>query len=68
MDVDAKVLIYLANSVDLLLWGCQSWALTKVLIKKLEVFHMRCIRRILQIKWDDVGEFKIKKQSSQKKV
>ena len=60
VDIGAKVLIYLAIPVNLLLWGCQSWALTKVLIKKLEVFHMRCIRRILQIKWDDVREFKIK--------
>ena len=28
--------------------------------KKLEVIHMRCLRRILKIKWDDVWELKIK--------
>ena len=60
VDISAKVLIYLAILVNLLLWGCQSWALTKVLTKKLEVFHMRCLRRILKIKWDDVREIKIK--------
>ena len=34
VDIGAKVLIYLAIPVNLLLWGCQSWALTKVLTKK----------------------------------
>ena len=60
VDISAKVLIYLAIPVNLLLWGCQSWALTKVLTKKIEVFHMRCLRRILKIKWDDDRELKIK--------
>ena len=49
MDISAKVLIYLAIPVNLLLWGCQSWALTKVLTKKIEVFHMICLRHILKI-------------------
>ena len=43
-----------------MVWGCQSWALTKILTKKLEVFHMRYLRRILHIKWNDVRELKIK--------
>ena len=33
-------------------------ALTKSL-KKLEVFHLRCVRRILKIKWCDVMDEKI---------
>ena len=60
MDIGAKDLIYLVILVNLLRWGCQSWALTKFLPKQLEVFHMRRIRRILKIKWDDVRELKIK--------
>ena len=31
----------------------------KYLINKLEVFHMRCLRRILGIKWSDVVDNKI---------
>ena len=50
VDIGAKVLIYLAIPVNLLLWGCQSWAITEILTKKLEVLHMRCLRRILKIK------------------
>ena len=66
MDIGAKDLIYLAIPVNLLRWGCQSWALTKFLPKQLEVFHMRRIRRILKIKWDDVRELKIKTFKSEK--
>ena len=38
--------------------------MTKDLMKKLEVFHIRCLRRILGIKWSDVVDNKI----SNKKV
>lgn len=50
VDLHSKNLIYQVIPINLLLWGCESWALTKVLISKLEVFHNRCIRSILQIK------------------
>ena len=45
VDIGAKVLIYLAIPVNLLLWRCQSWALTNVITKKIKVFHMRYLRR-----------------------
>ena len=45
--------------LNLLLWGCESWAMTKYFMKKLKVFHMRCLRRILGIKWSDVVDNKI---------
>ena len=32
-----------------LLWGCESWAM----------FHLRCIRRILGIRWTNVIDFNI---------
>ena len=35
VDIGAKVNIYLAIPVNLLLWECQSWALTKILKKNL---------------------------------
>ena len=64
VDVKSKYLIYMAMPMNLLLWGCESWAMTKDRMKKLEVFHMRCLRRILGIKWSDVVDNKI----SNKKV
>ena len=60
VDISAKVQIYLVIPINLILWGCQTWAVTKVVTKKLEVFHIRCLRRILKIRWDDVRELKIK--------
>ena len=47
VDVKSKYLIYMAIPLNLLLWGCD-------LMKRLEVFHMRCLRRILDIRWNDV--------------
>ena len=60
VDIRSKYLIYMAIPMNLLTWGCESWALTKILIKKLEVFHMRSIRRILRIKWSEVMEDRIR--------
>ena len=66
VDIHAKYLIYMAVPLNLLLWGCESWATTKESIRKLEVFHMRCLRRILNIKWSDVIDEKITNVSVRK--
>lgn len=42
-----------------MLWGSESLALTKDLVKELEVFHFRYIRRILGIKWSEFIDEKI---------
>ena len=67
VDISAKVKIYIAISINLLLWGCQTWVLTKVLTKKLDFFHTRCLRRILTIRWDDVREQRIRNSHVRKK-
>ena len=56
VDIRSKYLIYMAIPMNLLTWGCESRALTKICFKKLEVFHMRSIRSILRIKWSEVME------------
>ena len=66
VDINAKYLIYMAVPLNLLLWGCESWATTQESIRKLEVFHMRCLRRILNIKWSDVIDEKITNVSVRK--
>ena len=43
-------------SFNLLLWGCESWVTNLDVLKKLEIFHLRCIRRILGISWDNMRE------------
>ena len=36
-----------------MLYGCESWVLYQHLVRKLDEFHMRCLRRIAGIKWQD---------------
>ena len=54
-----KFHIHLAIPINLLLQGCESWALNQDLLHKLEVFHLQCIRRILNIKRCAVVDLKI---------
>ena len=36
-----------------LLYGCETWTLYRKQIKQLEVLHMRSLRRIMDIRWQD---------------
>ena len=50
----SKYLIFPDIPTNLLLWGCEIWELQISLLKKLEVFLHRIIRRILDISMSDV--------------
>ena len=51
VDLPAKLRIrlYDATVTNILLWGCESWALTKELRRKLEVCHHRFLRKMIGI-------------------
>ena len=49
----------MAIPFNLLLWGSESCATNLDVLKELEVFHIRYIRSILSISWDDLREEKI---------
>ena len=67
VDTHTKYLIYIAISFNLLLWRCESWVTNlDELIKK--VFHLRCIRGILGISWDNVREDDISNIQVRKKL
>jgi hypothetical protein len=55
-----KYLGYVAGPLNAILWGCESWNLTKKNLNKLCSFHHGAIRRILSIKWQDVRDKHIK--------
>jgi hypothetical protein len=61
-DVDKRIKsqVYVSGPLNALLWGCESWNLTKENLRKLTVFHHGAIRRILGIKWSQVREKHIK--------
>ena len=51
--LDTKVAVYKAVVLSVLLFGCESWTLYRRHIRKLDQFHMRCLRQIAHIKWQD---------------
>jgi hypothetical protein len=61
-DVDKRIKcqVYVAGPLNALLWGCESWNLTRRNLDKLTSFHHNAIRRILGINWNQVREKHIK--------
>ena len=41
-----RVQLYLAIPVNILLWGCASWAISSQGLKKLQAFHHKCARKL----------------------
>ena len=66
VELFSKYLTFLAIPINLLLWGCENWALRKNLLDKLEVFLHRNIRRILQINMRQVKDERITNASIRK--
>jgi len=50
----------MAMTVNILLWGSDSWALSEIHLKKLSSFHNRCTRAICRCPMDLVQERHIK--------
>jgi len=60
IDKRIKAQIYIASPLNALLWGCEAWNLTKRNLNKIMSFHHSAIRRILNIRWDQVRNNHIK--------
>jgi hypothetical protein len=48
-----KIAVYRAVVLSSLLYGCETWTTYRHHVQQLEQFHMRCLRRILGVKWQD---------------
>ena len=46
-------MVYRAVVIPTLLYGSETWTPYKVLIKRMDAFHMRSLRQICRIKWTD---------------
>ena len=68
VDMYSKHLLFKAIPCNLLLWGCEIWALIKSLLASLEVFLHRGIRRILKIRMSELIEQHITNTSIRKKL
>lgn len=49
-----KLKIFRSNVKTVLLYGCETWKVTKDVSHRLQVFVNRCLRRILGIYWPDI--------------
>ena len=48
-----KLKIYRSNVLSVLLYGAETWSVNKTTGKRLAAFHLKCLRRILKIRWFD---------------
>lgn len=53
LTTSTKMTVYRACILSVLLYGSESWTTYSTQERKLQVFHMRCIRRIIGITWQD---------------
>ena len=51
ISVKTKIDVYCAVVVTTLLYGCESWMTYRRHIRKLDRFHMKCLRQLARIKW-----------------
>jgi len=48
---NTEIRIFSTNVKSVVLYGCETWKLTKTIMHQLQVLVNRCIRRILKIFW-----------------
>ena len=53
ISVKTKLSVYKAVVLPSLLYGCETWTCYRRHIKKLDQFHLRCIRKIVGVSWKD---------------
>ena len=53
IKLSTKLAVYKAVVITSLLYGCETWTLYKKQIRALDQFHLRCLRRIMGISWED---------------
>lgn len=53
LSVRTKIMVYQASIVSILLYGAETWTTYAKHERKLNAFHMRCLRSILGVTWKD---------------
>ena len=53
LSLHTKLRIFYTNVKAVLLYGSESWRVTKYIASKLQTFINRCLRRILHIRWPE---------------
>lgn len=53
LRISTKLKVYRAVIIPTLLYGAKSWVLYRKQMRRLEQFHQHCLRKILNIKWQE---------------
>ena len=53
ISIKTKLSVYRAVVLPSLLYGCETWTCYRRHIKKLDQFHLRCLRKVLRVSWKD---------------
>ena len=53
ISIRTKCRLFNSNIKPVLLYGCETWKFTKILLSKLQTFVNTCLRKILRIRWPD---------------
>ena len=53
LSTATKLRLYMTLIVPILLYASETWTVNKVDLDRLQAFHMRCQRRILNVRWFD---------------
>ena len=53
IKLSTKIAVYRAVVLTSLLYGCETWTPYRRHIRLLDQFHLRCLRKIMGIKWQD---------------
>ena len=51
--LDTKLKVYKAVVLPTLLYACETWTVYQRHAKKLNHFHLNCLRKLLKIRWQD---------------
>ena len=65
---ERKKVAYEGLILNILLYGCESWALTKFLRNRLEMFHNRCIRAMCRVTRKIHQDFHVKLSNLEKQL
>ena len=53
ISLGTRMVVFVVMVLSVLLYGCESWALTAAQLRRLEVFHKGCLRQILGVRRRD---------------
>ena len=68
ISLDIRCQLYLAITVNILLWGCDSWALKESQITRLSSFHNRSLRKLCGYTMYQVKDYRIRTEAWLKKT